>query len=284
MVEPLGQRSQGRGGEHQLARGVGRVEVDDGLDHPVAVAGRVRERLPDPPQPGRRTLRGACRLTRLLRTHPEVRRPARVGVGGDGLVLGVVVLERGVPARAGHHDLARRVEAVGGSALEPHQRVEVVARTRGHPGEHRVAHHHRQHALLRRQRPRRRRRLVPGGPAGSSTSSGWLSASHSSISEESVWRMVSPSHSTSDSSSGRAVRVGHRLPQRAVGVAEVAQHQPLGPGELVAAHEVGEPHRLLPHLAQHRLRAERVLAAATGASGGTSRTSPRAAPRAAAAR
>ena len=42
-----------------------------------------------------------------------------------------------------------------------------------------------------------------GGGGGSSqeddprasTSSGWLSASHSSISEESVWRMVSPSHS-----------------------------------------------------------------------------------------
>ena len=53
--------------------------------------------------------------------------------------------------------------------------------------------------------------------------------------------------------------VGHRLPQGTVGVAEVAQHQPLGPGEPVERDVLGERHRPLVHVAHHRLRGQRVL-------------------------
>ncbi len=58
---------------------------------------------------------------------------------------------------------------------------------------------------------------------------------------------------------GRAVLLGDGLAQRAVGVGEVAQRRPLGPGQLVAADEVRERHALLVHLPHHRLRRQRVL-------------------------
>ena len=56
----------------------------------------------------------------------------------------------------------------------------------------------------------------------------------------------------------RTVPLGDGLPEGAVGVGEVAQHQPLRAGQLVAADEVGEPHPLLPHLPHHRLRLQRL--------------------------
>ena len=49
------------------------------------------------------------------------------------------------------------------------------------------------------------------------------------------------------------------LAQRAIGVGEVAQDHPFGPGQLVAGDEVGEAHRLLPHRPHDGLRGERVV-------------------------
>ena len=57
----------------------------------------------------------------------------------------------------------------------------------------------------------------------------------------------------------RPVLVGDRLPERAVGVGQVAQQQPLRPRQLVARDELGERHPLLPQLAHDRLRRQRVL-------------------------
>ena len=51
-----------------------------------------------------------------------------------------------------------------------------------------------------------------------------------------------------------ACRGRHRRAQRAVGVGEVAQHDALGPGQLVVGDELPERHGPLVHLAHHRLR------------------------------
>jgi MFS family permease len=91
----------------------------------------------------------------------------------------------------------------------------------------------------------------------------------------------SPSHSVRSSSSSVRARLGHGLPQRLVGVGEVAQHQPLGAGQPVVADELGEGHRPLPHVAHDRLRRQRVVGDPRVALRGRSRTPPRAARRAA---
>ena len=53
--------------------------------------------------------------------------------------------------------------------------------------------------------------------------------------------------------------LGHDLAQRPVGVGQVAQHHALAAAQLVAGDEVGEGHRVLHHLAHHRLRRQLVL-------------------------
>ena len=88
---------------------------------------------------------------------------------------------------------------------------------------------------------------------------GWRSCSHSSSRLESTWRTSSPSHSMRSSSSSVCASLGHGLPQRLVRVGEVAQHQPLGAGQPVEADVLGERHRPLVHVADHRLRRQLVV-------------------------
>ena len=87
----------------------------------------------------------------------------------------------------------------------------------------------------------------------------------------------------SSSSSVRTLS-GHGLPQRPVGVAEVAQHQPLGAGQAVERDVLREGHRALVHVAHHRLRRQRVLGDPRVAAAGRPRRCARAAPAAAWAR
>ena len=147
------------------------------------------------------------------------------------------------------------------------------------PTEHRVADHDPEGALVGvigrvgRVPPCAAR---PSSSSSRSFASGSVSASHSSSSEESVWRTVSPSHSNRSSNCSLRCAAGHRLPQGAVGVGQVAQHQPLGAGQLVGGDELGEGHRPLVHVAHDRLGRQRRLATPTGGSAGRSRRSPRA--------
>ena len=248
------------GREHQLAGLVGRVAVDEGVDHPVVVAfgvvdasgvRRARARSYPPRAPTGSPV--------AFGTEREQGRPARVAVD-----------ERPCRARRSSprslrptpSDPSRRC-AAGRCARRPPARAASARR-----GRRASTRSTRAHMALRTITSNVRPCLLigRGGGGGSwcatrpGTCSGSLSASHSSSSDESVWRIGLAQPLDQVVELGGAVCLGHGLAQRAVGVGEIAQHQPLGPGELVAPDEVGEAHPLFPHHPHDGLRRQRVLA------------------------
>ena len=103
------------------------------------VARRVVQRLPEWPDPPGLLDRDQNRAT-------------GVGVQPDLVVVGVVGLERRVPALAVHEDLERRLGQLGGGHFEGGQAVDVVASGQLDPAPERVADHHPERALVGRQR------------------------------------------------------------------------------------------------------------------------------------
>ena len=199
-----------------------------GLDHPVVVALGVVQGLADPPaarsarpprsRSGPRASGVEPRPGRARRSRPRSPRPSPSASSR--------------PPRAGRS--ARRRPARG--ATSPSRSSRATSSTRRHIALRIITRNGR---VLLEIGPRRGRRLV-AGHGGPGTCLG-VGERLPLVEQRGVGlpdRLPQPLDEVLEL--GGAVRVGHRLPQRPVGVGEVAQHQPLGPGQLVAADEVGE--------------------------------------------
>ena len=213
---------------------VGGGQVDLGADAPVVVAGRVVEDLPDRPR------------VPAARSIMQQRRAAGVRAGADLVVL--VEVRR----RAPRPSASASQPASASSSPSSSQRRSAASSTR------------RNSALRTSTRNARalrgdRRRPVVQRPRRPPRRPGLRSCSHSSSRLESTWRTSSPSHSMRSVSSSVSRVLGHGLPQRLVRVGEVAQHQALGAGQPVEADVLGEGHRPLVHVADHRLGRQLVV-------------------------
>ena len=143
--------------------GVAGVEVDDGLDDPVAVVGRVGEDLAHPPDPvlGRRR-RGRARGRG--RARPGAARAPGVGVRADGAVLVPVRTERLVPRRVGHDARCDRPPAPPQPPASSSARPLMSSLLRElDAAPHRLAHHRAEGPLVGRDRARGWRRLAVRG-------------------------------------------------------------------------------------------------------------------------
>ena len=218
----------------RLAGRVRGVEVDRRDDREVVVALGVVDDLADRP--------GARALARRLPVDHEQLRGARLRPGAHGLVLVPVRAERLLPRGRGHRrapgGIGERAGRGARAAPSPSKRSREASCTFWNIALRTMTVNARSVA---RDRPRRRRRL-PGRDRGRSARDGLGVRQRLPLVEQAgvglADRLAEPLDDLVELVG--LDLVGHRLAQRPVGVAEVAQHEALGAREPVVRDELGE--------------------------------------------